>query len=59
MMVYEIKSIFCSRTVGMAYVKRSEYAAVADLNNIIVLFPQTRNNLLNPLGCWVSLLRNK
>jgi len=41
-----------AETVGMAYVQRSEYAAVADLNNIIILFPQTTNGLLNPMGCW-------
>jgi len=41
-----------AKTVGMAYVQRSEYAAVADLNNIIILFPQTTNGVLNPMGCW-------
>lgn len=41
-------------TVGAAYVSQTELNEHAQLNNIMVLYPQATPNdiLLNPLGCW-------
>jgi len=41
-------------TVGDVYAKNAGYLEVAELNNIIVLYPQTIQSTLlgNPQGCW-------
>lgn len=28
------------------------YNGIAEINNIIVLYPQVKNSTLNPKGCW-------
>merc|ERR1719422_959522 len=38
--------------VGTAYVTKGGYLEVADANNIVVLFPQMKTSLVNPMGCW-------
>lgn len=38
--------------IGLLYVQNAGYQRWADTNNIIVLFPQAKANLLNPNGCW-------
>ena len=38
--------------VGDAFAHDTGFAAWADTNNIIVLFPQTATTPLNPQGCW-------
>ncbi|MBF0345654.1 MAG: hypothetical protein HQL06_15680 [Nitrospirae bacterium] len=39
--------------VGDIFYKRAGYNEWAESNNIIVLYPQTKNgNLINPAGCW-------
>ena len=39
--------------IGLDYIKNSGYNQVADLNNIIVLYPQAKSNLIsNPMGCF-------
>ena len=32
--------------------RNAGYIAIAEANNIIVLFPQAVNSILNPKGCW-------
>ena len=32
--------------------RNAGYIAIAEANNIIVLFPQVVNSTLNPKGCW-------
>ncbi|CAL8131438.1 unnamed protein product [Orchesella dallaii] len=39
-------------SVGDTYATKTGYIEVAELNNIIVLFPQTVATLSNPNGCW-------
>ena len=40
-------------SVGETYVRNAGYNEVADLNDIIILYPQAiANSLVNPLGCW-------
>jgi len=37
------------------FVTKAGYLEVAELNNLIILFPQVRPSLLfptNPMGCW-------
>ena len=37
------------------FVRKAGYLEVAELNNLIVIFPQVRSSLLspiNPMGCW-------
>ena len=38
--------------VGDTFVKESGFAAVADANRLIVLFPQVSASTVNPQGCW-------
>jgi hypothetical protein len=38
--------------VGNAYVTKAGYLEAAELNNIILLFPQTVATVANPQGCW-------
>jgi len=38
--------------VGDVYAKRAGYLETAELNNIIVLFPQTVATVTNAQGCW-------
>jgi len=38
--------------VGDAYYTHAGYNEWAESNKIIVLYPQTKANLLNPKGCW-------
>jgi hypothetical protein len=41
--------------VGDVFVTEAGFLEVAELNNIIILFPQVRPSLLfptNPMGCW-------
>ncbi|XP_041441948.1 uncharacterized protein LOC121401407 [Xenopus laevis] len=38
--------------VGDKFVRNAGYNQVADLNNLIILYPQARSNALNPNGCW-------
>ena len=49
-------SVLCNRcraSVGDAYVTMTGYLEVGELNNIVMLFPQTiRSGLDNPNGCW-------
>jgi len=44
-----------AQKVGNAFAAGAGYNAVADANNIVVVYPQTRASLsfpTNPLGCW-------
>ena len=37
------------------FVRKAGYLEVAELNNLIVIFPQVRSSLVlptNPMGCW-------
>jgi len=38
--------------IGTTYVEHAGYNYWAETNNIIVLYPQVKANLLNPRGCW-------
>ena len=39
--------------IGNEYARYAGYNEVADLNNIIILYPQADSSLLsNPNGCW-------
>ncbi|XP_078450322.1 poly(3-hydroxybutyrate) depolymerase-like [Lampetra fluviatilis] len=38
--------------LGDKYARLLGYNEVGDLNNIIILYPQARSTLSNPLGCW-------
>ena len=39
--------------IGNIYAKYSGYNQVADLNNIIIVYPQAKSSfLLNPNACW-------
>ena len=38
--------------IGYSFIKNSGFNQVADANNIIVIYPQAKSNLLNPNGCW-------
>ena len=46
--------LFSSReAVGNIYAMHAGYNAVAEVNNIIVLYPQAAKSLIaNPEGCW-------
>ncbi len=39
-------------TIGDTFIRQSGFAAVADKNRLIVLFPQTEESTVNPHGCW-------
>jgi poly(3-hydroxybutyrate) depolymerase len=38
--------------VGDAFIKKTGFSRWADTNRLIVLFPQTEANAVNPQGCW-------
>lgn len=42
-----------SEAFGTDYVTKTQYAEVAELNDIVILFPQTANTDISPKGCWV------
>jgi len=38
--------------IGTQYVRHGGYNSWADFNNMVVLYPQAKTNVLNPKGCW-------
>ncbi|XP_053320611.1 uncharacterized protein LOC128492172 [Spea bombifrons] len=38
--------------VGDRFARYAGYNQVADLNNLIILYPQAKSNMSNPNGCW-------
>ncbi|XP_062507721.1 uncharacterized protein LOC134184120 [Corticium candelabrum] len=38
--------------ISLAFVEHAGYNPIAEANNIIVLYPQTHSNALNPLSCF-------
>ena len=38
--------------VSSAFAAHAGYNSVAEMNDIIVLYPQAQNSTLNPKGCW-------
>jgi len=44
----------CRHHLGDVYARHTGYNEVAELNNIIMLYPQAtvNENLSNSLGCW-------
>lgn len=38
--------------VGGAFIEDTSYAALADTNRLIILFPQVASSAVNPQGCW-------
>ncbi|CAH2276333.1 polyhydroxybutyrate depolymerase [Pelobates cultripes] len=38
--------------LGDRYARNAGYNQVADLNNLIILYPQAKSNFSNPNGCW-------
>ncbi|XP_068129046.1 poly(3-hydroxybutyrate) depolymerase-like [Hyperolius riggenbachi] len=38
--------------LGDKYARNTGYNQVADLNNLIILYPQAKSNMSNPNGCW-------
>lgn len=45
----------CEQTladIGSDFVVSAGYNSWAEANNIIILYPQAADNLLNPKGCW-------
>ena len=38
--------------VGYTFVKEAGFARVADMNRLVVLFPQVSASSVNPQGCW-------
>ena len=38
--------------VSSAFVLHAGYNSVAEMNDIIILYPQAQNSTLNPYGCW-------
>ena len=39
--------------IGLDFIQNSGYSQSADLNNIIIVFPQATSSILtNPFGCW-------
>ena len=38
--------------VSTAFALHAGYNSVAEMNNIIILYPQADNSTLNPNGCW-------
>lgn len=52
---YIFLSIIGKAYVDDVFVRKAGYLEVAELNNLIVIFPQVRSSLLfplNPMGCW-------
>jgi poly(3-hydroxybutyrate) depolymerase len=42
-----------AKNIADVYVKNAGYNQVADVNNMIILYPQATSNLLaNPNACW-------
>jgi len=43
-----------SYTIGEEFVRNAGYNAVGELNNVIIVYPQTISNVVagNPMGCW-------
>ena len=41
-----------SEIIADAFVTDSGYNEVAELNNIVIIYPQTTRTLTNPVGCW-------
>lgn len=41
-----------SDKVGYSYALKTQYAEVAELNDIVILFPQSGVTVLNSKGCW-------
>lgn len=39
-------------TVGEAFIHGTGYAAIADANRLVILFPQVSASSYNPEGCW-------
>lgn len=39
-------------TLGDEVARNTGYNEVGELNNIIILYPQAVNILVNPMGCW-------
>ncbi|KAG9470567.1 hypothetical protein GDO78_017357 [Eleutherodactylus coqui] len=42
--------------LGDKYARNTGYNQVADVNNLIILYPQAKSNLSNPNGCWDWIL---
>lgn len=45
----------CEQTlgdIGSDFVENAGYNSWAEANNIIILYPQAKDNPLNPKGCW-------
>ncbi|KAH3739752.1 uncharacterized protein LOC127851632 [Dreissena polymorpha] len=40
------------KRIGDAYIRHGGYNEVGELNNIIILYPQTVTSATNPNGCW-------
>ena len=38
--------------LGEDYARKTQYIEVAELNNIIIMFPQTTATPLSPAACW-------
>jgi poly(3-hydroxybutyrate) depolymerase len=38
--------------VGGAFIKEAGFAEMADNNRLVILFPQTKEIIVNPHGCW-------
>lgn len=39
--------------VGDGFATKTQYNDVAEVNDIIVMYPQTTSTLISPVGCWV------
>lgn len=53
LVLYSLISIFHSRGIlGDVFAAHAGYNGVAEVNNIIVLYPQIMVTPLNPAGCW-------
>ncbi|XP_060081973.1 poly(3-hydroxybutyrate) depolymerase-like [Ylistrum balloti] len=40
------------KAIGEIYVRHAGYNEVAEINNVIILYPQVISTLTNPKGCW-------
>ena len=52
---FSLSSFVGKHYVGDVFVRKASYLEVAELNNIIVLFPQVVPSIIdpiNPQGCW-------
>ncbi len=38
--------------IGDTFIKDSGFAAIAEQNRLVILFPQTESSTINPHGCW-------